>query len=393
MDNLADEFKSRGYEVWTISCSKSSEKYLGCIDGIHRYNVKHDLYKSVLEYKASHSGVLTSLIFKTVSLIRHFLFFPIYPNVSPFSSKRVYRLANRIVDQNGINIVVCPYHHYENIYTAIKLKKIYGEKLRVVTYHLDLRTVTGNKNSFVRNYVKKRAFSSLVKENKVVDKMLVPFTGRSEMESIMGLNHNKIFYLGFPVFVPTNGCEIKCETPFEKNTINIAYIGTLAADNRPPQYILRLVEKIHKISGLNVMIHFWGGFEGSGLKEILENSPVAKYHGILDKKYLTYMVSQCDFVLNIGNMTTPHMLPSKIFSFFASGKPIISIINNAEDASIPYLEMYGNIIMIKSYNNHFEKDVELLLEKISKPHNIDQKAIISKFKEFTPSYICDEIMK
>lgn len=392
MDNLADEFKSRGYEVWTISCSKSREKYLGSTEGIHRYNVKHDLYKSMLEYKASHSGILASLIFKAVSLIRHFLFFPIYPNVAPFSSKRVYKLANRIVAQNGIDLVVCPYHPYENIYTALKLKNKYGDKLRVVTYHLDLRTVTGSKNGVVRNYVKKRAYSSLIKENQIVDKVLVPHTGRTEMESIKELNQDKIEYLGFPVFIPFTGREEQCETPYEKDIINIAYIGTLATDNRPPQYILKLIEKVHEVSGLNVMIHFWGGFEGSGLAEVLGSSPVAKYHGRLDKKYANYMMSQSDFVLNIGNKTTPHMLPSKVFSVFALGKPIICVINNPEDTSIPYLQKYGNIIEIKAYENNIDNDVKMLIEKLSNPLVIDHNTMKRKFIDFTPAYNCDVIL-
>ena len=392
MDNLADEFKSRGCAVWTISFSKSRKKYLGSVEGIHRYNVKHDLYKSMLEYKASHSGLLASFIFMTVSLIRHLLFFPIFPNVAPLSSERVYRLANRIVAQNGIDLVVCPYHPYENIYTALKLKKKYGEKLRVVTYHLDLRTVTSNKNGFVRKYVEKRAYTSLVKENQVVDKVLVPHTGRAEMESLKELNQNKIEYLGFPVFVPSTGHEEQCETPYEKDIINIAYIGTLATDNRPPQYILKLVEKVHLVSGLNVMIHFWGGFEGSGLAEVLESSPVAKYHGKLDKKYVSYMMSQSDFVLNIGNKTTPHMLPSKVFSVFALGKPIISIINNPDDASIPYLKKYGNTIDIKAYENNIDSDVKMLIDKLSNPVDIDHNTIKRKFIDFTPAYICDEIV-
>ena len=393
MDNLADEFKSRGYEVWTISRSKSGVKYLGSSKGIHRYNVKHDLYNSILEFKASHSGFLASLIFMAVSLIRHLLFFPIFPNVAPLSSERVYRLANRIVSQNEIDLVVCPYHPYENIYTAQKLKNKYGDKLRVVTYHLDLRTVTGNKNGLVRNYVKKRVYSSLVKENKVVDKVLVPYTGREEMESIKELNQNKIEYLGFPVFVPITGQEEQCETPYEKDIINIAYIGTLATDNRPPQYILKLIEKVQADSNLNVMIHFWGGFEGSGLAEILESSPVAKYHGKLDKKYANYMMSQSDFVLNIGNKTTPHMLPSKVFSVFALGKPIISVINNPDDASIPYLEKYGNIVEIKAYENDFDNDVKMLINKLSKTFKIDHNTISKKFVGFTPAYNCDVILK
>lgn len=393
MDNLADEFKSMGYEVWTISRSKSGVKYLGSSEGIHRYNVKYDLYNSILEFKASHSGFLASLIFMAVSLIRHLLFFPIFPNVAPLSSERVYRLANRIVSQNEIDLVVCPYHPYENIYTALKLKNKYGDKLRVVTYHLDLRTVTGNKNGLVRNYVKKRVYSSLVKENKVVDKVLVPYTGREEMESIKELNQNKIEYLGFPVFVPITGQEEQCETPYEKDIINIAYIGTLATDNRPPQYILKLIEKVQADSNLNVMIHFWGGFEGSGLAEILESSPVAKYHGKLDKKYANYMMSQSDFVLNIGNKTTPHMLPSKVFSVFALGKPIISVINNPDDASIPYLEKYGNIVEIKAYENDFDNDVKMLINKLSKTFKIDHNTISKKFVGFTPAYNCDVILK
>lgn len=393
MDNLANEFKSRGDEVWTISYSKSRQKYLGNKNGIQFYNVRHNMYESMLEFRSSHTGIFADILFKIVSLIRHFILLPVFPNVAPFCSRRVYRLAKRIIVQNEIDVVVCPYHPFENIYTALKLKKDFGGKLRVVTYHLDIRTVTGNKNEVVRSFVKRRTYASLIEENKIVDKILVPYTGKGEMESILGLSQNKIKYLGFPVFVPLMDKDEKCPTPFENDKINIAYIGTLATENRPPQYILKLLEKVKEKSGLNIVAHFWGVFEGTGLAEVLNNSPVAKYQGLLDKKYVSYMMSQSDFVLNIGNKTTPNMLPSKVFSVFALGKPIINVINNPEDASIPYLEMYGNIVDIRAYENNFDRDIDILINKLVNPQSVGYNTVKEKFRGFAPSFVCDEIIK
>lgn len=391
MDNLAKEYIQRGYKVWMINYGKSNEEFADQILNIPTCVIKHNFYTSVLEYRVAHSDLLSKMVFSIITLFRHLFLAPFFPNVAPFCSIRVFKKVNKLIKDNKIDIVVCPYHEYENIYTAMKLKKKYGNSIKVVTYHMDIRTVSGHSLGFVRKYVKKRALNSIVKESKLVDKILVPYTGKEEMDSIEELDHKKIAYVGFPVFVPMQENQSTCSTPFYNERIDIAYIGTLSMTNRPPLYFLNIIERIITEYNMNIKVHFWGRLEDSESMEVLKKFPCAEYHGLLDIEYTTYMLSKSDLILSIGNQITPHMLPSKLFSTFALGKTIICVINNPEDASLSYITLYDNTINIMAYKNNMDEDVKYLTSKLQSVNSVDPNLIKERFIGFTPSYICDII--
>ena len=202
------------------------------------------------------------------------------------------------------------------------------------------------------------------------------------------LDKNKIKYVGFPVFIEEKTSE-KCDLPFEKDVINISYIGSLSSDNRNPAYVLSLLEQAEKLLIRKVMVHFWGDM--GGMKQMIENSPVATYHGKIENRFVRYIMDNSDFLLNVDNAISYSMLPSKVFGMFATGKPIISVVAHSQDATLPYFEKYNHSVDVKEYEKspddalHLAEGIAAMLEN----HISESKGL---FDDFRPETICDMIL-
>lgn len=386
--NMAREFVSQGHKVWNLAAGDECVTKAGDIGGAELWQIPEGWYAKFTKRAVKRPTVLRIIYFKLVSLIRHLVLMVIFPMTDPLRSWEVLKKAKVLVKDNDINIVVAIYNGYENIYSGMKLKRMFKDKLKVVSYHLDLRTSNTNTSQAVRKYVYQHALASIVKENKVVDKILIPYSGQTDMEQIQGVKIKKIKYVGFPVFI--EGDRESCKLSFDKGAINISYIGTLSSENRNPCYVLTLLEKVSNKINKKIIVHFWGNV--SGLENELKKSPVAIYHGTVDNKYARYILDSSDFLLNIGNTLTYNMLPSKVFGLFATGKPIINVINHPQDACLPFFERYNHSIDLKGYCPSHE-DFTKLGEGIIKMLDQPLRVVNGMFDDFKPRTICEEILR
>lgn len=386
--NMAHEMLSRGYRVWVISAGSKYIKTPHVSDSIETWHVQDSLYTRLGSYCTDKPNLLKKITYRIISILRHLLLLPFYPNTSPIRSLFVYKKAKELVLNNHINLVVCVFNSYENINAGIKLKSLLKEQIKIVSYHLDLRTVTINSSSLVRNYVKKHIKESIIKENDIVDLMLIPFSGREEIEKDYKIDNSKIRFVGFPVYVTDSNTNI-CPLPFNRECINVSYIGTLSRINRNPQLALDILQQASIYLERGIMVHFWGNI--GDLYPILQASPIALYHGFIDNIHSKYIMDNSDFLLNIGNSVAYNMLPSKVFSMFATGKPIINVILNPKDSTIPFFQRYDHSVDIHlSNSNEIDiKDVAYKLQRLLKTPFKDANAV---FDEFRPSYICDIII-
>lgn len=376
VNNMAHEMESCRHKVCVLSLGDGPEQV-------------PDTYYGKLKVKvASHPTLLMKLWLKLFDLMRHVVLLPFYPDVAPCRSRKMAKKAEELMCKNDIELVVAVFNVYENIYAGMHLKKRFGEKIKVVSYHLDLRTSSVNPSKLIRNYIYKHALASVVKENKVVDKMLIPYSGQKDIEKLTGMDMSKVYFVGFPVFIEENKVE-KCELPFENDAINIAYIGSLSSDNRNPGYILKLLEQVKEKLGRKIMVHVWG--DAADVEQILADSLVAAYHGKIDNRFVRYVMDNADFLLNIGNTVTYSMLPSKVFGMFATGKPIINVITHPEDATLPYFERYNNSIDVREYQKN-QADTAFLADGVAAKLNSPLKDSQSLFDDFKPATICEIIM-
>lgn len=387
--NLSLAFKSLGHQVWNIAEGDNYTDAPFDMDGIKVWHVPEEYYGRLLKNITAHPTIVGRMWLKIISVIRHLLLLPLYPVTEPKRTRNLYHLAKKIVEECAIDLVIAIHNSYANISTGMRLKKKYAERLKVVSYHLDLRTASVNSSSSVRQYIHRHALKSLVEECNIVDKMLIPYSGQKDIEVVDGIQKSKIQYVGFPVFT-NEGTSEAFDLPFDKDSINISYIGTLSADNRNPQYILKLLESVSKRINRRILVHIWG--DTGELWPLLNESAVAKYHGTVDNRFARYIMDNSDFLLNIGNAIAYNMLPSKVFGMFATGKPIINVINHPEDASLSFFKRYNNSIDIVEYDKSVDNE-EILENGIRKTSQTSLSDTEGLFDDFKPSYICEIILE
>lgn len=387
--NMAREFISQGHKVWNLASGDECVTRPGVIGGAELWQIPGGWYEIFTKRTEQHPTTFRLICFKIVSLIRHLALVLIFPMTDPVRSWKLLKKANDLVKDNDISLVVAIFNSYENIYSAMKLKRLYKDKMKVVSYHLDLRTSNGNTSAAVRKYVYRHVQSSIVKESEIVDKILIPYSGRIDIERMQGIKREKIKYVGFPVFIEKGGLE-SIILPFDKRVINISYIGSLSPENRNPFYVLSLLEKVSDKIEQKIMVHFWGGC--AGLEDILAKSPVAIYHGTIENQFVRYILDSSDFLLNIGNTLTYNMMPSKVFGLFATGKPIINVINHPQDACLPFFKRYNHSIDLKEYC-HSHEDFINLYDGIQNMLGQPLRDVNGLFDDFKPDTICREILQ
>lgn len=387
--NMAQEFIRQGHKVWNLAAGDDCVNKPGDIGGAELWQIPEGWYGRYAKRILLHPSPLKRLFFKVVSAIRHLLLLFSFPITEPLRSRRLLNKARALVKEHNITLVVAIYNCYENIYSGMMLKKQYKDRIKVVSYHLDLRTANTNTSAAVRNYVHRHALRSMVEESRVVDNILIPYSGQSDAEKVEGILMDKLLFVGFPVFINEGPVE-KCELPFEKGVINISYIGTLSKDNRNPRYVLKLLEQVVVQTGQKVMVHFWGNVGDA--KITLEDSSIATYHGTIENRYVRFIMDNSDFLLNIGNTIAYDMLPSKVFGIFATGKPIINVITHPLDATLTYFERYNHSINLKEYSPSSE-DVKILADGMKRMMDKPLRETTGLFEDFKPKTICDVILK
>lgn len=387
--NMAREFMSHGHCVWNLASGNTYTTTAGNLDGAELWHVREGYYGRLYHKVNEEPTLLLRLWFRLVSVARHILLLPLYPNTDPVRTKNVLKKAIQLIEKNEIGLVLAIHNSYPNIHAGMEIKRMYKEKVRVVSYHLDLRTASVNSSALIRKYIYAHALKSMVKESQVVDKILVPFSGRAETEKVAGMRLDIIEYVGFPVFV-TEGEVSTCQLPFDKDSINVSYIGTLSRENRDPRYVLSLLETVSKISGRKIKVHIWGDI--GGMEHELNESPIACYHGRVENRYVWHIMDHSDFLLNIGNTLAYNMLPSKVFGMFATGKPIINVVNHPHDATLPFIERYNHSIEIREYDHNYNSP-EHLAKEMKQLMRAPLRDSNGLFEDFKPETICDIILK
>ena len=386
VQNLAEEFVREGHKVWVMSWAESMEEREFTHNGVNIVERKRNLFSRVICFFGDKEGPIWSFLFKMIQLFRFAYTFLFYPNVAPMDSWRLGRSAARLITEKGITTVVATYRPYETIKAAIELKKRFGEKIWVSTYHLDLLTSPDNTSVFILKAKNKQHDKALHKELKMVDRILLP-------NSAPICDNCKVRYVDFPVFV-CNKIEFLPAISFDNTKINISYVGSLDIVNRNPEKFFSILSDIPLVEGREVILHIWGKLSDNEVKKMVDSSPKVIYHGMARSEEVPGLLSASDFLLNVGNGITYKMIPSKVFQYFASAKPIINLVRHKDDASLPYFKKYGYSLPLYLIDDVNEADlVAAIIAFINRYYRIKLSISPSLFEESSPSFICKQIVR
>ena len=111
--------------------------------------------------------------------------------------------------------------------------------------------------------------------------------------------------------------------------------------------------------------------------------------GYVSQETLVNVKNLTDCFLSIGfNYTgTVTSIPSKIFEYMSTGKPIIHVSGGNNDTAIPYLQKYGNALIVDPKESMDENAA--LVEKFLKEYadrRIELEDLRKRFPMNTPEY-------
>ena len=104
-------------------------------------------------------------------------------------------------------------------------------------------------------------------------------------------------------------------------------------------------------------------------------------------------INGSDILVNIGNSVI-NQVPSKIFSYISTGKPILNICKSSACPTIPYLERYPyvrNVIEGAAVSGELAEEVENWILKMA-GKSMSYTVIEKEFENCTGNYIAKQMI-
>ena len=381
IENVVEELIAQDYSIYVITDAFDDETIELKKDRLTIFPLRAAWSKRI-ERKIDKTQNRIEKIFLSIvfAFKRMFSVFT-YPNISPLRTKKLVLKATEIIDKYEIKKVICVYRPYDTISAGLSLKRIYGDKITLITYHLDILSSPENANSIIRFVKNIKNQNAINAEVKLADRIIVPPSAQKYIDC----HYSKIKFADFPLFVRNFAYSKECNFEFDPAKFNVAYIGSLDDINRNPSELFRLIDNFNVSHHCNIEIHIWGIINGRNIEKEIMNHKHVHYHGQIDNKYTVSLLSKADALLNISNKVTYNMVPSKIFQMFSIKKPIINFVFNKQDASIKYFKDYGRTLFVYSGENSIdEKKLQYIIEY---PIEINDEKLYELFYKSTPEYV------
>lgn len=177
--------------------------------------------------------------------------------------------------------------------------------------------------------------------------------------------------------------------PRKDGKIRCLFTGVLPMRIRDPGYTLRLFEQI---AGDEIELVF-AGVTKAGLPEAYRQKPVTCL-GMLPLCEARKLIEGADVLVNIGNTMT-NQIPSKIFEYISTGKPIVNICKNRNCPTIPYMEKYEYALNLFEEEDILEEQAKQLAGFVrqNRGKRMTGAEIEKRFESSTPAYCAEQMRR
>ncbi|MBR5521029.1 MAG: hypothetical protein IKU54_03440 [Oscillospiraceae bacterium] len=200
----------------------------------------------------------------------------------------------------------------------------------------------------------------------------------------------KIMGIDFPVLARKQPENVEIPFDFKSENTNILFCGTMDDGFRNPDYVLSTFEKIFE-KDPSVKVYFLGPQQGVKVTQWAEKHPENIFvHPGVPNNIAVAATYKADMLLNIGNAIS-NMVPSKIFDYFATGKPIVNVQKIADAPDVEYFEKYPLQITLPEYTGDMLNDKLYEFIKTSKGSHLDFAQVKDLYYTATPEYVASII--
>lgn len=391
---LAKALVKKGHKVDIICNGRKNQFRAHREDGITFHIVKSN-YTAPYQYTILER--LLRVIFLRIEL-------PIYPIKDYFRIRRYVSMARRINARKKIDCLVASVLPVETICAGIKLKES-GDIRKCIIYQLD--SVGNNRFDLGKGIMQKYRRANARKAEKVYFekadhifelKCNEFFYSRRAFQNVQ----HKIGYLDIPLVSDQIYTDLRAlEQTVDRDASKVTFIygGVLHKEFRDPTPLLQLINQLNREKAFQCECSFYtkradlyqycGGITEKELTCFHNN-------GYVSQEELNQHYAESDFLLSVGNHSTSeiHEIPSKIFPYISTGKPIIHLTGGKYDACIPYLSRYSNALLIDP-GDKFEDNYQKLKAFISRNKGkiMDIEKIMQDFETNTAAYSAELLTK
>lgn len=383
---IAKELAKDKDTVFTICYGASIGNKDEITDNVHIIRIKEPFYLM------QHNNKLISRIAKITSRIVKLLHLKRYPLRSILLSRKYINEANNIIHRySGCKkCIVASYTPLEAVYAGMLLKKKYDNQIKAVFYSTD--TLSNEQGTDAILSAERRRILGLRWEKRIFqtydNSIIMQCHEDYYHSSVFKEYQNKILTSNFPLLENNTSIEYKKK----QGSISFVYAGTLYKNLRNPSFTCRVLMTLCSDFKEGLKIVFLGSGDCDDIlkqAEIETNKQIC-YLGLQPYEVANKYINNSDVLLSIGNHES-QMMPSKIFEYIATGKPIIHFYSYCQDPCISPLLKYGNALLINQQSVSVNEAKKMISDFIKEIKYIDYPDIITKFIDSTPKYTTDLI--
>lgn len=197
---------------------------------------------------------------------------------------------------------------------------------------------------------------------------------------------DKIFPAGFPVLEPVP--EPAPAAPDGRR--HCTFCGTLYKGLREPGPALALFAVLDDPAwALDIVGPGWAAFEGERARAQAALGTRLCTNGPVPRAEAAALEARAEVLLSLGN-AMDNQLPSKLFGYFATGKPVLHLAASERDPALPYLQKYPLALVLPA-GGDMAAQAEALrgwLDKVA-GQRVPFEAVAALYPAFTPAGVAE----
>lgn len=169
----------------------------------------------------------------------------------------------------------------------------------------------------------------------------------------------------------------------ESDPYVLRYTGMFYEDIRRPDELLKVLALLDPE---RYVAEFYGSCCDYLRTHFKELPPCVRLMGSVSIEECRNLVETADILVNVGNTNT-NQVPSKIFEYISTGKPILNLFSTEAELSLEYLRKYPSIVSTNTAQN---VTVEMI-ESLAKKERIPVETIRTIYQDCLQENIVDSI--
>ncbi|MFW7374244.1 hypothetical protein [Vagococcus fluvialis] len=350
-------------------------------------NFQNDFSKTKMYFlkntNLQNGKILNSLFF----VIKRLILIPIWPIISPRLVFNYYKSIIKIIEDEKVDNVILVHKPMDTIVAGYFVKKKYNT-IKFYHYYLDSFSTGTVPKHLTKNRLRKYGMKLEKFLSKSSEKTFILRSNEENYNHFIKKNSwENVYFVDIPLMD-----DFHHEYPKKNNKeIDVSYVGSLPTGIRDPEFTIKLLLQVK-----NIKINFYGDILPDNLKRIYKSeieSGVIVEHGQISHSKINQIYEKSDFLISIGAISG-NFIPSKIFEYMNTGKPIINIYSQNSDISIKYMHRYKNAVSINEFSDL--KESRDLINKfiINNRNKISDNHFLKKeFEENYPEHVIEKIRR